>query len=283
MTARDPLADRIPAAALFVVSGFSQYYGAALAVGLFATVPALGVSWWRIALSAVALLLWRRPWRYSWTARELGASALFGIVLAAMNLSFYLAIDHLPLGTAVAIEFLGPVAVAAITGHGRRERFGIALAAIGVVLLAGVTVAAGWTSSVVIGLIAILASGAFWAGYILLGKRIATSRDGITSLSVGMTAGAIVAVPFGIGSFAAVLTDWRTLALLVGVALFSSVLPYATEQVVMRRVTAAQFAILLALLPVAAAITGAVVLRQLPNIWEIVGVALVCAAIALAS
>jgi inner membrane transporter RhtA len=274
--------DRVPAPVLFLVSGFSQYYGAALAVGLFATVPALAVSWWRIALSAATLLLWRRPWRNRWTAREIGASALFGIVLAAMNLSFYLAIDHLPLGTAVAIEFLGPVAVAAITGRGRGERFGIVLAAAGVVLLAGVTVSGGWTGSVVIGLAAILASGAFWAGYIVLGRRIATRRDGITSLSVGMTAGGIVAIPFGVGSITAVVTDARTVALLAGVALLSSVLPYAVEQVVLKRVTAAQFAVLLALLPVAAAIVGALVLQQVPSVWEVIGVVLVCLAIALA-
>lgn len=276
--------DRVPAAALFAVSGFSQYYGAALAIGLFATLPALGVSWWRIALSAVLLLIWRRPWRSRWTARELAASALFGVVLAAMNLAFYLAIDHLPLGIAVSIEFLGPVAVAAITGRGRRERWGIVLAAGGVVLLAGSTVSAdGWTGSTVIGLVAIVVSGACWAGYILLGRRIATRRDGIGSLAVGMTAGALVFVPFGVGSFVAVVTDPRTLLLLAGVALFSSVVPYAIEQVVLRRVSAAQFAILLALLPLCAAIIGAVVLHQLPTAWEIVGMALVCVAIALSS
>lgn len=281
MKAATGAVERIPAPALFIASGLSQYYGAAIAVGLFATLPALGVSWWRIALSAVALLLWRRPWRGRWTARELGASALFGVVLAAMNLSFYLAIDHLPLGTAVAIEFLGPVAVAAVTGSGWRDRVGIGLAALGVVLLAGVTISDGWTRSSVIGLLAIAASGVCWAGYILLGRRIATRRDGITSLSIGMTVGAIVFAPFGFGSFSAVLTDWRTLLLLAGVAVLSSVVPYAIEQVTMRRMTAAHFAILLALLPVSAAVVGAIVLGQLPNAWEIVGMLAVCSAILL--
>lgn len=276
--------ERVPPAALFVVSGFSQYYGAALAVGLFATLPALGVSWWRIALSAVFLLLWRRPWRSRWSPRELGAAALFGVVLAAMNLAFYLAIDHLPLGIAVSIEFLGPVTVAAVTGRGRRERWGIVLAAAGVVLLAGSTVSVGgWSSSTVIGLVAIVVSGVCWAGYILLGRRIATRRDGIGSLAIGMSAGALVFVPFGVGSFGAVVTDPRALLLLAGVALFSSVVPYAIEQVVLRRVTAAQFAILLALLPLCAALVGAVVLHQLPTVWEVVGMVLVCIAIALST
>jgi len=99
---------------------------------------------------------------------------------------------------------------------------------------------------------------------------------------VGMTAGGIVAIPFGVGSITAVVTDARTVALLAGVALLSSVLPYAVEQVVLKRVTAAQFAVLLALLPVAAAIVGALVLRQVPSVWEVIGVVLVCLAIALA-
>ncbi|MEO5833556.1 MAG: hypothetical protein ABIR83_09315 [Nakamurella sp.] len=156
------LIDVTPAPALFLVSGFTQYYGAALAVGLFVLAPSAVVGWLRILVSAAILLAWRRPWRQAWTRRELLASAAFGCVLAAMNLCFYVAIDHLPLGTAVAIEFLGPVAVAAVTGAGWRDRLGIVLALGGVVLLAGVSLESGWTSSVVIGLIAITGSGLFW-------------------------------------------------------------------------------------------------------------------------
>lgn len=273
----------MPAPALFVISGATQYYGAALAVGLFAAAGALAVAWWRIALSAVVLLAWRRPWRLGWTRREYAASAVFGTVLAAMNVSFYLAIEHLPLGTAVAIEFLGPVAVAAITGQSWRERVGIVLAAAGVVLLAGVAVIdADGSAGVVIGLIAIVASGAFWAGYILLGRRIASARDGISSLAVGLTAGAIVFSPLAFATAARVVSDARLLLILLGIALLSSVIPYVIEQVVLRRISAARFAILLALLPVSAAVVGAVALRQVPTLWEVAGMVLVCAAIVLA-
>lgn len=274
---------RIPAPALFVASGFTQYAGAALAVGLFAVLPAPSVAWWRLAVSALVLLAWRRPWRQSWTKGELGAAALFGVVLATMNVSFYVAIDHLPLGTAVAIEFLGPVAVASLTGHGWRDRLGIALAAVGVVLLAGVQLEGGLTTEVVIGLVAILGSAAAWAGYILLGRRIAVRRDGINALAVGMTAGALVYSPLAVGAVAPVVTDPARMLAVIGIAVLSSVIPYALEQVVLRRITAARFAILLALLPVTAAITGAVLLGQRPTLVEGLGMVLVCAAIVLSA
>jgi inner membrane transporter RhtA len=282
MTVGHPsIPDRVPAPVLFLGSGFTQYCGAALAIGLFAVIPAASVAWWRLAVSAVVLLAWRRPWRQPWTRRELGAAALFGVVLATMNVVFYVAIEYLPLGTAVAIEFLGPVVVAGVTGRGWRDRLGIALAAVGVVALAGVQLEGGFSRDVVIGLVAILGSAAAWAGYILLGRRIAVQRDGISALAVGMTAGALVYSPLAIGAVAPVITDAGRAAAVVGIAVLSSVIPYAIEQVVLRRVSAARFAILLALLPVTALIVGAVFLAQLPSPLEVAGMVLVCAAIVL--
>ena len=286
---RDPapgspgVVDRIPAPALFLASGFTQYAGAALAVGLFAVIPPASVAWWRLAVSALVLLAWRRPWRQRWNRRELGGAALFGIVLATMNVSFYIAIDYLPLGTAVAIEFLGPVVVAGVTGRGWRDRIGIALAAVGVVLLAGVQLEGGLTTEVIIGLVAIVGSAVSWAGYILLGRRIAVKRDGISALAVGMTAGAVVYSPLAIGAVVPVVTDLGRVLAVVGIAVLSSVIPYAIEQLVLRRVTAARFAILLALLPVTAAVIGAIFLAQVPAPIEIIGTILVCAAIALSA
>jgi inner membrane transporter RhtA len=299
---------RIPAPVLFLASGLTQYCGAAIAVSLFAVLAAPAVAWWRIAVSALVLLAWRRPWRQRWSSREATASehrrrsrgaerawsraigrsdllaaALFGVVLATMNVTFYVAIDHLPLGTAVAIEFLGPVVVAGVTGRGWRDRAGIGVAAVGVVLLAGVQVESGASTGVVIGLAAILAAAAAWAGYILLGRRLAVRRDGISALAVGMAAGALVYVPVGVGSVPTVVGDWRLALSLLGVAVLSSVIPYAIEQVVLRRVPAARFAILLAMLPVTATLVGAIVLAQLPTIAEVIGILLVCVAIVLSA
>lgn len=278
--ARGPM-DRVPAPALFLASGLTQYVGAALAVGLFAVLPAAAVAWWRIAISAVLLVAWRRPWRQSWTRADLIGAAAFGVVLATMNVSFYIAIEHLPLGTAVAIEFLGPVAVAGITGRGWRDRVGIGLAAGGVVLLAGVQLDRAVTGDAVVGLVAILGAAVSWAGYILLGRRVAVRRDGISSLAVGMAAGSLVWLPLAFGAFLPVVTDPVRAVAVVGVAVLSSVIPYVLEQLVLRRVTAARFAILLAMLPVTAVVIGAVLLAQIPTVVDLLGIALVCVAIVL--
>ncbi len=270
----------MPAPALFVVSGLTQYLGAAIAVGLFAVAGAVEVGWLRIAASAVLLLAWRRPWRLRWTRHDLGWVAVFGVALATMNVAFYVAIGHLPLGTAVAIEFLGPVAVAAITGRGWRERGGIAVAAAGVVLLAGVTIGSDLPrEDAVLGLAAIGVAAACWAAYILLGRRVAVAGSGVTSLSVAMTIGALAFAPFLARSAVPVLTDGGVALAVAAIALFSSVVPYALEQVILRRVSAATFSVLLALLPATAAVVGAVVLQQVPTLPELAGLVLVSGAI----
>jgi inner membrane transporter RhtA len=207
---------------------------------------------------------------------------VFGIALAAMNVVFYVGIDHLPLGVAVAIEFTGPIAVAAVTGRGWRERGAIVVAAVGVVLLAGVTLEGDLPrSDVVIGLVAVLAAAACWAGYIVLGKKVAGAGGGVDALAVGMVAGALVFAPFFGGSVAVVVPDVALLGFLLVVAVCSSVVPYVLDQVVLRRVGTATFSVLLAMLPATATVIGAVVLRQVPSWPEIAGLALITGAIAM--
>ena len=272
----------IPPPALFIMSGTVQYVGAALAVGLFALMPSTTVAWWRIAVSAVLLLAWRRPWRSRWTWRELGASALFGVVLATMNVLFYGGIARLPLGTTVSLEFLGPVAVAAWGARGARARSAVALALAGVVLIGGLGVDLGAPGTLP-GLAFALGAGVAWAAYIVLGRRIASTRDGIDSLAVGMAAGAIVYIPMAAGTAGAAFTGVSVLAAVVGVAVFSSLVPYAVEQVVLRRVSAASFALLTSLLPATSLVVGLVMLRQVPSLGELGGLIAISAAVALTS
>ena len=258
----------------------SQYAGSALAVLLFDRVPAAGVAWLRVVSAAVALVAWRRPWRSAWTPRRLGLVAAFGCALALMNLCFYLAIDRLPLGTAVAIEFAGPITVAALGSRTRRDVAALALAVAGVLLLADVHIA-GEPAGVALA----LAAGALWAGYIVLGHRVAAEpairpQDG---LAAAMAIGAIVLAPALVSSAAPAFSDAALLAACVGVGLASSVVPYALEQLAMRRLPRARFALLLSLLPATAAVVGAIILGQIPSVAEVIGIALVVAASSLRS
>jgi inner membrane transporter RhtA len=274
------LAARLPAQSLFILGAISQYLGSAFAVLLFELVPAAGVAWLRVVAAAGVLVAWRRPWQTAWSGARLRLVAAFGVALALMNLCFYLAIDRLPLGTAVAIEFCGPIAVAALGSRTRRDVAALALATAGVLLLADVHLAGSPD-----GLALALAAGGFWSLYIVLGHRVASDaairpQDG---LALGMAIGALVTAPALVPSAVPALVSPPLLAacLLVGVA--SSVVPYALEQVAMRRLPRARFALLLALLPATAAIVGAIVLGQIPGLVEAAGIALVVGAASLRS
>jgi inner membrane transporter RhtA len=269
---------RLPPQSLFVLGAISQYLGSAFAVLLFASVPAAGVAWLRVVAAAGVLAAWRRPWRTSWSAPRLRLVAAFGLALGLMNLTFYLAIDRLPLGTAVAIEFCGPIAVAALGSRTRRDAAALLVATAGVLLLADVHLAGSPG-----GLALALAAGVFWSIYIVLGHRVARDpgirpQDG---LALGMAIGALGLAPVLVSSAVPALVSPPLLAacLLVGVA--SSVLPYALEQIAMRRLPRARFALLLALLPATAAIVGAAVLGQVPGVLEAGGIALVVVAASL--
>lgn len=280
-------AARLPAPVLFVTSGLAQYYGAALAVGLFVLMPPQTVAWLRTAVAAVVLILWRRPWRARWTWRRFAITAAFGLVLMAMNVTFYFGINHIPLGTAVAIEFIGPIAVAAATGRGARQRIALVLAAVGVLLISGWGLE--WKDDTVFGLVMILLAGTAWAGYILLGQQMAKGGraegepDGLTALGVGMLVAIVVIAPWAAPHAGPAFGSFWTLVAALGVGVFSSAIPYAIEQIIMRRLTAASFALLLALLPATATIIGLVALRQVPNLAELGGLLCVSAAVALAS
>jgi inner membrane transporter RhtA len=276
---------RVPAwsvPAFFVVGAISQYVGAALGVFLFETTDPTAVAWLRCAAAAVALLAWRRPWRTRWTRRGVGVAAGFGVVTVAMNVTFFEAIARIPLGTAVAIEFLGPVAVATLGSRRPRDLLAVVLVAAGVLLLAGVQADVD-----PLGVFFALLAAAMWAGYILLGKRVADEGSGMDSLAVGMAAAAVLlAAPLlarQMLSDASVFTESRTWLLGIAVGVLSTAVPYALDQVVLTRIGRARFALLLALLPVTAAVVGALVLAQRPTLAEAAGIALVVAALVISA
>jgi inner membrane transporter RhtA len=272
-----PRVNRVSAPVLFVVGAASMYVGAAIAVLLFAELPPATVAWLRLVGAALVLLAWRRPGRAAWRGRRFLLTAGFGLATALMNLTFYEAIARLPLGTAVAIEFSGPVAVAALGSRGRRDVAALLLAVVGVLLIADVR----WSGSPV-GVLLALAAAAMWAGYIVLGKRVAGGGNGIDDLAVGMAVAAVLLSPLALGA-GPVLSSPRLLVLAVGVGVLSSAVPYALDQVVLRRVGRARFALLLALLPATASVVGLVLLAQVPRQVEALGILAVVAAVSLRS
>ena len=288
MSAR-PIGERIPAPLLFLVGGTSMYVGAALAVGLFDRLAPAAVAELRLIGAALILLAWRRPGRAAWSGARLARAGLFGLATALMNVAYYEAIARLPLGTAVAIEFTGPVLIAALASRRFRDWGAVLLAAVGVLLIADVR----WSGSPS-GVLWALGAAAMWAAYIVLGKRVARAGSGIDDLATGFTLAAVLLSPLlltgAVGSPAAFgmvnltpLADPWVLALSIGLGVLSSVIPYVLDQVVLRRVGQARFAVLLALLPATATLVGLVVLAQLPGALETAGIALVIAAVAVRS
>jgi inner membrane transporter RhtA len=274
------LADRVPPHAFFLVSAVFHYLGPAFAVLLFAEIAPLGVAWLRIASAAIVFALWRRPWRY---LRTLGTAerrtvVMLGVVLAAMNACFYLAIDRLPLGTVGAIEFLGPIGLAAAGMRTRRNFAALAFAIAGVYVLTDVRIA-GET----MGYVFAFANCALFVLYIVLGHRIARAggSQGIDRLGAAMLIAMAAALPIGIVDALPAFADPLLLAAAIGVGISSSVIPYVCDQLAMARLKRASFALLLALLPATASIVGIVVLRQIPNPAEIAGIILVIAGVAL--
>ena len=265
---------RVPPHAYFAVSAVFHYLGPAFAVLLFAHIAPLGVAWLRIASAAAIFALWRRPWRYY---RELGGPArrnvlLLGAVLALMNICFYLAIYRLPLGTVGAIEFLGPVGLAAAGMRTGRNYLALALATAGVYVLTDVRL-----GGQPVGFVFAFADCALFVLYIVLGHRIAADggKSGIHRLSFTMLIAMVVALPIAIDDALPAFASPILLAAGIGVGVSSSVIPYVCDQLAMARLPRATFALLLSSLPAMASLIGALVLHQFPSPLEAGGIALV--------
>src|SRR4051812_46394897 len=272
--------DRIPPHAYFVGSAVFHYLGPAFAVLLFARVDVLGVAWLRIASAAVVLGLWRRPWRSFATLDRAGRRLLlaWGAVLAVMNCCFYLAIDRLPLGTVAAIEFLPVIVLAAIGARTPRNALAIALAVPGVYLLTDVRLAGA-----PLGVAFAFANAVLFAAYIVLAHRGARhgTIGGIDGLAGSMLVAAVVVTP--LAGWAAVPAVGDPVALLAGagVGVCSSVIPYVFDQLAMRRLPRATYALMVSLLPATATVIGVIVLAQVPSATELAALALVIGGVAL--
>jgi inner membrane transporter RhtA len=270
----------VPPHLYFVVSAVFHYLGPAFAVLLFARVDVLGVAWLRIAAAAAIFGLWRRPWRAFARLDRDGRRLLlaWGAVLAVMNSCFYLAIDRLPLGTVAAIEFLPVVALAALGARTPRNALALLLAVPGVYLLTDVRLAGE-----PLGVVFAFANAVLFALYIVLAHRVARyeALGGVDGLAASMLIALFVVTPIGGWEVLPALTDPVAILAGVGVGVSSSVIPYISDQLAMRRLARATYALMVSLLPATATVIGIIVLAQVPSWAEVAGVALVIGGVAI--
>ena len=246
---------------MVMVATFSLPVGAALATDLFPHGGAWGVSALRLGLASNMLLLLARPMPWRWTGAAWRDVVLFGVSLAGMNGFFYAAIDRIPLGVTVAIQFVGPLALAVYLSTNRRDYIWIGAAGIGLVLL-GVESLTGSMVFDPVGMLFAGLAGVSWALYILFSSRVGRHLPGLEGLPVAALIAAVVLLPVGFSGVVELVFTPEIYWLMLAVAFISTVVPTSFELAALRRLPRNTFSILLSLEPVFAALIGWVLLDQ---------------------
>ena len=249
--------------------------GASFAKMLFPLVGANGATALRLSLAALVLILVFRPWRHRLDRRQWRAVLLYGLAMGAMNLFFYAALAHIPLGIAVALEFTGPLAVALFGARRPLDFVWIGLALAGFALL----LPWGDTGNEIspLGVVLALCAGACWAGYIIFGQRAGTG-GGAHVAALGVGTAALLALPFGIAGAGTALLDPAILPLGLAVALLSSAIPYALDMVALPHIPARLFGILMSGQPAFAALSGLIILSETLSPGQSAGIAAIIGA-----
>ncbi|CAL9537436.1 EamA family transporter [Streptomyces sp. enrichment culture] len=259
---------------LVLAGGISVQFGGALAVTLMPRAGALGVVTLRLVAAAVVLLIVCRPRLRGHSRADWGTVIVFGITMGAMNGLFYEAVDRIPLGPAVTLEVLGPLALSVLASRRALNALWAGLALAGVFLLGG----GGFGNLDPIGVAFALGAGAMWAAYIVFSARTGRRFPQADGLALAMAVAALLFLPLGIAEAGTRLLNPTTIALGSAVALLSSVLPYTLELLALRRLPASTFAILMSLEPAIAATAGFLILGQSLHPAEAAAIALVIAA-----
>jgi inner membrane transporter RhtA len=261
----------VPSGALVVGAIASVQFGASLATTMFDRLGPAGTVLLRLASAALILLMLVRPRLRQRTRRELLLAAVFGLVLAGMNLSFYEALDRIPLGIAVAIEFVGPLAVAVAGSRRRVDLLWVALALLGILALTR----GGVHSLDSLGVALALLAGCLWGAYILLNARLGQAFEGSSGLTLALCVAAVLAAPAGIVAGGVHLLEPSSLALGACVGILSTAIPYSFEIEALRRIAPAVFGVLMSLEPAVAALAGFLVLGQQLGARALLGIVLV--------
>ncbi|MFI8433761.1 EamA family transporter [Streptomyces sp. NPDC079020] len=260
--------------ALVVAGGLSVQFGSAVAALLMPRAGAFGVVTLRLAVAALVLLVICRPRLRGHSRADWGTVVAFGIAMAGMNTLFYQALDRIPLGIAVTLEVLGPLALSVIVSRRLINVLWAGLALVGVVLLGG----GGFDRLDPVGAACALGAGAMWAAYIVFSARTGRRFPQADGLALAMVVAAVLSLPLGILESGTELTVPSTLALGAAVALLSSVLPYTLELMALRRLPAPTFAVMMSLEPAIAATAGFLILDQALSTLDALAIALVIGA-----
>ena len=264
---------------LFLLSAIALNSGNAIAKAQFDTANPASLAWLRMfgaMVVAVAIAGPRKLRSQSWTPASLRSAAIFGLSTGLTSTFFYLAIDRLPLGKGVAIEFIGPITVAAVLTRSRRNALALVSAIAGVAILSGVEI-----GDEPLGVMFILLAAASWAVHIVSGAKVARGHAGIDGLAMAFVFGTIFTIPFGIADADAVASHLWLIPLGLVIGTLSSVTSYGIDQRILRKVTVRHYSVLLAMLPIVSSLFGYVVFDQTPTGWDLVGGVFIIAGIVL--
>jgi inner membrane transporter RhtA len=267
-------ADRIPPTLLVLAAVASVQFGGAFAKTLFDEAGPGGTVLLRVVFAAIILAALWRPALAGRSAEEWRLIVAYGFVLVAMNLSFYEALDRIPLGIAVTFEFVGPLGVAIAGSRRALDLVWVVLAAAGILLLSDF----GTADLDGLGVALALIAGGFWAAYILLAARVGRRLPGGQGLALAMAVGAFMVAPFGLADAGGDLFSAEVLAVGLAVAILSSAIPYTLELEALRRLPEGVFGVLMSLEPAAAALAGFIVLGEDLTAQELIAIALVVTA-----
>ena len=255
----------------------SLQFGAALAMSLFPLVGPWTTTLCRLFLSGLLLTLVMRPQAHQWSQSQWVSVAFFGLSLGTMNAFFYVAISHIPLGMAVTIEFIGPLALSAVLSHSIRDVLWVGLAMVGVGLF-GVERLLGLSSLRPIGVVCALGAGLFWALYILAADNAGKKVTGTGVIAIALLIGSLPSAPLGMANLFMVAADVHLLLLAIGTAILASLVPYTLEFLALRRLPPGTFGILLSMEPAVAATAGWLLLDQHMGVLGMIAVCLVISA-----
>ncbi|UYL08615.1 DMT family transporter [Bdellovibrio sp. SKB1291214] len=268
--------EKLVAVLCVLIAIFSVQGGASFAKQLFPLIGPQAATFWRAWFSALILLAIYRPWTQKFSASTLKTVAIYGVCLACMNLTFYLSIERVPLGVAVALEFTGPLAVAILGSKRVLDILWVALAAAGIILILPHS---DFSKNIdLLGALLALIAGAFWGFYIILAKKVGSKIPGGTATAMGLTVAALTVTVPAVSHVHPSVYDNQMWLMILGMAILSGAIPFSLEMIALRRIPSKTFGVFMSMEPAVAALMGLLFLNERLSDTQMVAIVCVMAA-----